>query len=132
GKVLGPGSTDRTNPGFSSVRFSDNHFQWLSAEMKPERMMGNVMTSKQTSPVKVSGSIVDGNTVKASAIGAREMTIWFGKGMLDYTRPVKIQIPDVKPVTVTIAPEIPVLMEDLYERADRQRPYFAKKEFKLP
>jgi hypothetical protein len=45
---------------------------------------------------------------------------------------VKVVIPDVKPVTKLITPEIPVLMEDLYERADRQRPYFARLDFKVP
>ncbi|HEX3147490.1 MAG TPA: hypothetical protein VHR66_05365 [Gemmataceae bacterium] len=132
GKVLGPPGTDRTKPGFSTVRLSDNRFHWLSADLKPERTMGNVKTSTQTAPVKLSASIVDGNTVKASAIGARELTIWFRNGMLDYTKPVKIQIADVKPATETITPEIEVLMEDLYERADRQRPYFAKREYKVP
>jgi hypothetical protein len=60
------------------------------------------------------------------------VTVWFGKGMVDYNKPVKVQVSDSKPVTKTITPEIPVLMEDLYERADRQRPYFAKLDFKVP
>ena len=132
GKVLGPPATDRTKEGFSSVRLSDNRFHWLSAELKPERTMGSVKTSEQTAPVKMWARIQDGNTIKASAIGARELTVWFGKGMVDYTKPVKVQVTDVKPVTKIVTPEIPILMEDLYERADRQRPYFARLDFRVP
>lgn len=132
GKVLGPPANERVKEGFSSVRFADNRFHWLSVELKPERVMGNVLTSPAAAPVKISGKITDGNTISAKAMGARGLTVWFAKGMVDYTKPVKVQIPDVKPVTKTITPEIPVLMEDLYERGDRQRPYFARLDFKVP
>jgi pimeloyl-ACP methyl ester carboxylesterase len=134
GKVLGPprfpGRTDFD--GFSSVRMSDNRFHWLSGEIKPERAVGAAKAFETAKPVKFSGKIVDGNTVQVKAIGTRELTIWFGKGMVDYTKPVKVQVTDAKPLTKDITPQIPVLMEDLYERADRQRPYFAKVEVKMP
>jgi hypothetical protein len=138
GKTVGPprfpGRTDVD--GFSSVRFADNRFHWLSAEIKPERVVGNVLTSSLTPhPVKLSAKVVEGNTIKASAIGARDLTVWFGKGMVDYTKPVKVQVADVaggKPLSKVITPEIPVLMEDLYQRSDRQRPYFARLDFKMP
>jgi pimeloyl-ACP methyl ester carboxylesterase len=134
GKVLGPprfpGRTDVE--GFSSVRLSDNRFHWLSGEIKPERAGGSLRSTDPPRPVKFSAKIVDGNTVQVKAIGTREVTVWFGKGMVDYTKPVKVQVTDAKPITREIRPEIPVLMEDLYERADRQRPYFANVEVKMP
>jgi len=136
GRVLGPPSLRELKPGFSSVRFADNRFHWLSVDIKPERVIGAIVNappgSPTPAPVKISGTIGEGNTIKASAIGARDVTVWFGKGMLDYNKPVKVQVADAKPVTRTITPEIPVLMEDLYERADRQRPYFAFLKFNVP
>jgi pimeloyl-ACP methyl ester carboxylesterase len=137
GRVLGPPTLrEGMKPGFSSVRFADNRYHWLSMDIRPERVIGPIVNAQPgapiPTPVKIAGNIVEGNTIKASAIGARDVTVWFGKGMVDYNKPVKVQVSDSKPVTKTITPEIPVLMEDLYERADRQRPYFAKLDFKVP
>jgi pimeloyl-ACP methyl ester carboxylesterase len=136
GRVLGPPSLRELKPGFSSVRLADNRFHWLSVDIKPERVIGTIVNAQPgattPSPVKISGHIAEGNTVTAKAIGARGVTVWFGKGMVDYTKPVKVQVADSKPVSKVITPEIPVLMEDLYERADRQRPYFARLDFKVP
>ena len=103
-----------------------------SGDIKPERGGGSLRSTDPPRPVKFSAKIVDGNTVQAKAIGTRELTIWFGKGMVDYTKPVKVQVADAKPITQKITPEIPVLMEDLYERADRQRPYFARIDVRVP
>jgi len=139
GKRLGPPEIFPAKAGFSSVRFCDNRFYWMSTdEVKPDRVLtpGAVAEKRAPAPVKFSATIKDGNTITGSVFGIRQLTVWFGKGMVDYTRPVSVQIATDKGTLKEkklITPEIPVLMEDLYERGDRQRPYFAKIEFnKVP
>jgi hypothetical protein len=135
GKMVGPPAYDGKTiaAGFSSVRYTDNRFHWLSTEeIKSERSMSPVLGSKATTPAKFSAKIVEGNAIEAKCFGMSTVTIWFGRGMLDYTKPVKVKVNGGKPVTEKISPKIEVLMEDLYQRGDRQRPYFEKIELKVP
>ena len=115
GKVLGPQATETTKAGFSTVRLSDNRFHWLAAELKPERTMGNVLTSTPTAPVKLSASIVDGNTIKAERIRGPRTDDLVPQRDARLHEAGEDQIADVKPVTENITPQIEVLMEDLYE-----------------
>jgi pimeloyl-ACP methyl ester carboxylesterase len=134
GKMLGPSTfPTTTTPGFSSVRRTDNWFHWLSSEdIKPERTMKSVLISEATTPAKFSARILEGNVVDVKVTGMRQLTVWFGKGMLDYSKPVTVKVAGLpKPVTQKITPRIEVLMEDLYERGDRQRPYFERVDVSL-
>jgi pimeloyl-ACP methyl ester carboxylesterase len=132
-KVVGPPRYDgKTNvPGFSSVRRTDNRFHWLSSDdIRPEQTMEPITAEAPRYPAKFSGKI-EGNTVDVRVSGMRQLTVWFGRGMVDYSKPVAVRLDTQrKPVTQKITPKIEVLMEDLYERGDRQRPYFEKIELK--
>jgi pimeloyl-ACP methyl ester carboxylesterase len=136
GKTVGPPRYEgrTTMPGFSSVRLSDNRFHWLSSdEIRPEATMNPVLNGRLANPAKFSARVLEGNTIEVKVRGMRQLTIWFGNGLVDYAKPVTVKLDrESKPVTKVIAPEIPVLMEDLYERGDRQRPYFARMDFKVP
>jgi hypothetical protein len=137
GKRLGPPALGFADEGFSSVRFSDNRFHWLSTEeIKAERVLtpGAAKERNPPHPAKFFANVT-GNTVEGKALGMRQLTVWFGKGMVDYTKPVKVQFSNDKGTwkdTKLITPDIAVLMEDLYERSDRQRPYFGRIDFKMP
>lgn len=133
GKMVGPPARETVRAGFSSVRFSDNRFHWLSSEdIRAERTMTPVVGSRVATPCKFSAKIVEGNAIEAKCFGMNNITVWFGKGMLDYTKPIRVKVNDGKSTTQTISPKIDVLMEDLYQRGDRQRPYFEKMDLKVP
>ena len=133
GKQVGPPAFgDLTSAGFSCVRATDNRFHWLSSDsLHSNRFMTPVVGRPATVPAKFSARIVAGNAVEAKAIGMKELTVWFGRGMLDYSKPVRLKVNDNKPITEKITPQIPVLMEDLYDRGDRQRPYFYRAELRV-
>src|SRR5262249_62222273 len=136
GRVRGPPVVEgrTTFPGFSSVRLSDNRFHWLSSDdINPVHTIDPVRAERdrQPSPAKFSARITEGNAITVKTLGLRQVTVWFGKGMVDYTKPVKVTVNSNKPETKQITPQIPVLMEDLYERGDRQRPYFMFMDFQL-
>ncbi len=134
GKMVGPPAFgERTTAGFSSVRATDNRFHWLSSEsLNANRIMSPVLGKPATTPIKFSAKIIPGNAIEAKAFGMKELTIWFGRGMVDYSKPVRLKVNDGKSITEKISPQIPVLMEDLYERGDRQRPYFYRVDMKVP
>jgi hypothetical protein len=118
--------------GFSSARPSDNRFHWLTSD---EFFRGNIINEANktipNAPAKFYARIEEGNKITVKPLGVKQITVWFGKGMVDYTKPVQLFVGEMKPVKKVITPQIAVLMEDLYERADRQRPYFEKEEFQM-
>jgi predicted esterase len=137
GKTLGPTGIQRVSgPGFMSVRAGPNRFHWLSTEdLAPARVLRPVVGAQQRSdsgPARFYGQIVEGNLLKLKLVGMPKATVWFGKGMVDYTKPVSIEVNGGKIAKHTVTPTPAVLMEDLYARGDRQRPYFAKVELKVP
>ena len=75
--------------------------------------------------------INEGNAVQVNARGMKNITLWFGQGMFDVTKPVKVTVGERKPIVKEIKPNLGVLMEDLYERGDRQRPFYDKLELKI-
>lgn len=139
GRVLGPTGVNLSGAeGYRTVRPSDNRFYWLSVgHLVPTSTIdANFGTADKPkgpgTPAKIQGKITEGNLITVNPIGMKQVTIWFGKGMLDYDKPVKMKIGSQPLVTKTINPNTQILLEDLYERADRQRPYFEKVEFKIP
>lgn len=135
GKTLGPPSYSGKTiaAGFSSVRATNNRFHWLSSEsLNRNRIMAPVLGKKATVPIKFSAKIESGNYIQAKAFGMGDLTFWFSRGMLDYTKPVRLKVNGGKTVTETITPQVPILMEDLYDRGDRQRPYFYRVDMRVP
>lgn len=133
GKMVGPPAYDGKTiaAGFSSVRFTDNRFHWLSTEdIKSDRTM--TANSRDVRSAKFSAKIVEGNAIEAKCFGMGHITFWFGRGMLDYSKPVKVAVNSSKPVTKKVSPSIEILMEDLYQRGDRQRPYFERLDMRVP
>jgi hypothetical protein len=49
--------------------------------------------------------------------------------MVDLTKPVTIQVNRFPPKTQQFTPSLEVMMEDLYERGDRQRLFWASVDF---
>ncbi len=137
GKTLGPPQfgTRTDGPGFTSVRSGPNRFHWLSSEnISPARQWNPILGgTPPTSPARFSAEIKPGNAVAVRVAGMSNVTVWFGKGMLDYTKPVKVQVNGAGKVwQANVVPSSQVLMDDLFERADRQRPYFERVDMKVP
>ncbi|WP_157369453.1 hypothetical protein [Zavarzinella formosa] len=135
GKIIGPTGATEFESGYRTVRSGDNRFHWLTVEdLLPacrvnyeKGLKGNQLPSV----ARVYAKVNEGNAVQISARGMKNITMWFGQGNFDYTKPVSIKVGDRKPILKEVKPNLGVLMEDLYERGDRQRPYFDKIELKI-
>lgn len=127
-----PGLSIGDGQEYRTMRVTDDRFYWLSAdEIAPQNVLD---PKKGKAPVaaRLYAKIMDGNTIEVKVTGLNQVTVWLGKGMVDFAQPIRIRVNSVlewdngrKP----IVPNLTVLLEDLYERGDRQRPFFEKREF---
>lgn len=136
GKILGPSGSTEFEHGFRTVRSGDNRFHWATVdELDPACSVNyeNGLTgTKIPRPARLLVKINEANSVQVNAPGTRRVTLWFGQGMFDYTKPVNVRVGERKAIVKQIKPSIAILMEDLYERGDRQRPFYDKLELKTP
>lgn len=116
---------------YRTFRETDNSFYWLTADSIQSNFLVEPGSNKRlpTYAASMFGKINEGNQLLIRTRGINEATVWFGKGMIDFDKPVKVQwnggnriVNGNKPLTANFA----VLLEDLYARGDRQRPYFEK------
>ena len=135
GKTLGPAGASDFESGFRTVRSGDNRFHWVTVdELDPKCSLQyekSGVALRPQNPAKLLVKINEGNAVQVNARGMKNITLWFGQGMFDVTKPVKVTVGERKPIVKEIKPNLGVLMEDLYERGDRQRPFYDKLELKI-
>ncbi len=63
----------------------------------------------------------------------RQVTVWLGRDMIDFTKPVTINVNgQIRWMNKRVEPSLPTLMEDFYARGDRQRLFFAKVDIDRP
>jgi hypothetical protein len=130
---LGRGGGSSVDEGYTSMRPTDNRFYWLSADGLAERFHNNASQWRQLlSGGTLSGRISDGNNINVWIRGFKRATVWLGPGMVDADKPLVVKVNgSVLGGKRSAKPSLEVLMEDLYQRGDRQRPYWAKVEFGL-
>ena len=77
----------------------------------------------------------EGNQLIVRCHGFRRLTVWLGRDMIDFTKPVTIRI-NVNRTWSNggrpIKPSVSTMLEDFYARGDRQRLFYAKVEFDGP
>ena len=119
---------------FTTMRTTDNQFYWLSTTaIKPDRLNSARAWKEGVTPAMLHARIdPDSNTITLLPTGIKQATVWLGRNsrgesMIDFDKPVTIRVNnEIKWAHKPIAPNLSTLMEDLYQRGDRQRPYLAK------
>jgi pimeloyl-ACP methyl ester carboxylesterase len=130
---------DRTTLGnvFTSLRATDNRFYWLSSDqiddactVSPERF------NARTPPATFFGRIDPANNeITLSFSGVKQLTLWLGRSpkgenMIDFDKPLLVR-GNFKILWSNrrVTPSLETLLEDLYQRADRQRLFLARLDF---
>jgi hypothetical protein len=122
---------------FTTLRPGDDSFYWLTVGEIDGRCQGRVDTwYKNYSSATLTGRIdPESNEVYISTVGVKRLTLWLGRApkgpsMIDFERPLtvgvnrKIRWPNRK-----VGPSLATLLEDLFQRGDRQRLFLAKMDF---
>jgi dienelactone hydrolase len=117
---------------YRSQRSTDNHFYWLTSDEMDMRFLTLDVPKEGTGNISKAAhfqaSIREGNNVIVRTLGLKAVTVWFAPGMVNFDKPVTIRANNQmwnnkgKP----IQPSMSVLLEDLYMRGDRARPFVAR------
>jgi hypothetical protein len=78
--------------------------------------------------------ITEGNNIGVRTHGLRQVSIWLARGMVDFEKPITVRINFGVPIGWSnrkILPSLETLLEDFYQRGDRQRLYVARLDFRL-
>jgi hypothetical protein len=109
-------------------RETDNRFYWLQADKIVLGKFGGTPV-----PATIQGDIRGSNFIDIQYQRVKRLTIWLSNDMIDWSRPVKVQLNGSLPHTWQKAKEVPqsleVLLEDYYERGDRRMLFLNKLEF---
>jgi predicted esterase len=123
---------------FCTLRACDNHFYWLSADdIFPNFLNRGDGWKPPRQPATLHARIErEDNWIFVRTSGVKRATLWLGrngkgKDMIDFDKQVKLTFNLSIPRMVTVKPSIDVLLEDLYQRGDRQQLFFAKIELPL-
>lgn len=118
---------------FTTMRETDNRFYWLTAEsIRPANLNSNLNWNVRITPARMHGRIAEGNVVVLTTRGIKQLTVWLGRDpqgrdMVDFNKPVTIKVNGADLVKQrTMKPSLEILLEDFYQRGDRQRLFFAK------
>jgi hypothetical protein len=122
-------SPGATGEEFQSLRESDNRFYWISGDIQSRHVNDPSSFNYQTIPAGVQARVFEANQINVNLHGFQNLTIWLGRGMIDFAKPVTVRFNTLttwnsggKP----IPPSFHTLLEDFYQRSDRQRLFLAK------
>ncbi len=118
---------------FYAVRPSDNRFYWLTSDnIDINRCILKLSQWRKLEAARVTATIDSTkNEVKVSSQGLKQITVWLGRNargenMIDFDRDVVVRVNMLAPVKKKLTPSATVLLEDLYDRGDRQRLFLGK------
>ena len=127
---LGRGGGTTVSDEYASMRPTDNRFYWLSADGLANQHHNEAGRWRSLVAASLSGHILDGNTVSVRVRGFKRGTVWLGPGMVDFDKPITLRVNGaVAAGKRPVKPSLETLLEDLYQRGDRQRVYWAKVDF---
>lgn len=122
---------------FCTLRGCDNHFYWLSSDdIRNTKDLSNWRARLRWQPASLYASIDTdnkiGNVINLRTTGIGQVTIWLGRNnkgedMIDFDKPVTVRHAFANVFTNRkVTPSLEVLLEDLYQRGDRQQLFLGK------
>jgi hypothetical protein len=118
---------------FQTMRQLDNRFYWLSTDEIQDRNTNDPAKWRPlTVPAVMQARIHEGNQITIHTRGLKNVTVWLGSdSLLDFDKPLTIRLNQNVPLTRTYTPSLKTLLEDFYQRGDRQRLFLIEIPFKI-
>jgi hypothetical protein len=117
---------------FRTMRAGDNRFYWLSADEINQGSLTSVANWRPVSPATMTARIdPTTNEVTVTTHNVKKLTVWFGRdakgtAMIDFDKPVLIRVGTDTKHNKKVPPSLTTMLDDLYERGDRQQLFLAK------
>jgi poly(3-hydroxybutyrate) depolymerase len=112
---------------FRTMRNEDNHFYWLSTDSIAKNCIMPAKWKATVPEALLSAQVIAGNKIDVKASGLKQVTVWFGRGLkVNINAPVTITVNNALKWAKPVKPDLLTLLEDFYERGDRQRLYVAR------
>ena len=129
---------------FKSLRQSDTHFYWLSAdELKTEYTQDYANWDKTRSPARFQANIAvsneagpKGNARIVTQINQpfqwqKQLTVWLSPAMVDFTKPIQLRVNGQMVGQPRMVPtSVPLMLDEHFKNVDRQRLFYAKMDVK--
>jgi hypothetical protein len=127
------------------MRTCDNRFYWLSTDSIDAQHLNTMKGwNDRTRPAGLHARITPRNEplgggkvrvwtqVLLRTYGVRQVSIWLGPNMADFTNPVVVHH-NGSPITrdIKIQPSYQIMLEDFFQNWDRQRLFFARVDVKV-
>jgi len=126
---------------FCTLRACDNHFYWLSSDdirFTKTFDRWNVRSQPASLHARISREGKVNSIVVETNGGFGQVTVWLGRNskgedMIDFDNPVRVTVTPGFQLkwNSKMTPSLEVLLEDLYQRGDRQQLFLAKIPLKL-
>jgi predicted esterase len=119
---------------FVSYRQCDNRFYWLSTDViEPAQTVEGPKVGRRQGAM-LQAEIQENNRILVHTAGVKQVTVWLGRdragqNMVDLTRPVEVHVNGAQRFKKMVTPSIAIMLDDLLERGDRQRLFYARLDF---
>jgi hypothetical protein len=123
---------DQRSQEFQTLRSTDNRFYWLSAGAVSQRHLNDFSAwNAGTPPATLQARVSPGNHIYVRTSGVQKVSVWLTSGMINFGQKVTLHH-NSSPVgaPVRVVPSLAILLEDFYERADRQQLFVARLDMK--
>jgi pimeloyl-ACP methyl ester carboxylesterase len=112
---------------FKTMRHTDNRFYWLAADEVQARHVTDVKVwNGRLAPATLQANVFAANQIHVRVSGINQVTVWLGPSMIDFAKPVTFRVNGRQVGPMRVQPSLATLLEDFYERGDRQQLYFAR------
>ncbi|MFO0799624.1 MAG: PHB depolymerase family esterase [Gemmataceae bacterium] len=122
--------------GWQTNRETDNRFYWLGADrIAAAHLTNREAPNRNVVPAVLQGDIKGNNLLELRGVGVRQISVWLGRDMIDWSKPVRVNLngsPAVGWRPRVLEPDAAVMLEDYYQRGDRRMLYLARLEFQSP
>jgi hypothetical protein len=121
---------------FQTMRATDNRFYWITVESLNEKYLNPLLEKTNATPAVVQANIREGNHIVVNTRGIKSLKLWLGRvwdaqngsrPMIDFDKPVRVQV-NLSMYGNRLhktTPSLDTMLEDLYQRGDRQRLFTA-------
>jgi hypothetical protein len=121
------GRGDSSSEEFRTMRPGDGPFYWLSVDQIARNHLNSFANWQRTiSPARVQATISNDNKILVNTKGVGKVTIWLSPGMIDFAKKVHVKTNLAGGEAVTVQPRVETMLEDYYQRGDREKIFVAK------